>query len=205
MGREFSTKVVFLVEGKDEKNFIESLLMHMEYNEELYMVVDGGGKDNLSNELRTLTKTSGFDGVRSLGIIRDADDNALGALQSVQTALFGAKLPAPNEPLTVAGDINELRTAIYIMPNGRSSSGNLESLCLQALRSSSSHVPITSCAEDYFNCISIPAGDKALVQVVFSAFERPVPNAGLAAKRGYIPFDSSVFDELKTFLAMLFE
>ena len=209
---EITAPNLLLVEGKDEVNFFDALLRYMGYGGDSFHIVDAGGKSNIKNELKTLTKLPGFTFARSLGIVRDADDNPSAAFESVKDALQGATLPVPSEPLkVVSGEPSEvapsgIRTAVYIMPDGSGTPGALENLCISALDSEGGHSRILDCARNFFRCTESeePFDTKAVLQVAFSWFNEPVPNVGLAAKKSYLPLNSSAFENLRGFINMLF-
>jgi len=158
------------------------------------------GKTEYKVRLKALKQTPGFEqNVVSLGIVRDADDNANAALQSVQGALRGVDLPAPKQPLRPASGTP--RVTIMILP-GEGKPGMLEDLCLEAVEAE----PAMTCVMDYFECLgqkelSLPRNlTKAKVQVFLGSRGKVALRVGEAAQAGYWPFDSQVFEKVKCFI-----
>lgn len=84
---------IIAVEGKDEENFIKTLLIHLDVRN--VQIIDAGGKNNFKRIIPALQRTRGFDKVVKLGIVRDADNSFSNALASVRSALKKAGLPQP--------------------------------------------------------------------------------------------------------------
>src|SRR5258708_735205 len=80
-------------EGRDETEFFDALLKHLEVTD--VQVVDYGGKRKMKDFLAALPRIPGFAELQSLGITRDADDNPDGARQSIDDAIANAKFPQP--------------------------------------------------------------------------------------------------------------
>ncbi|MCZ6680491.1 MAG: hypothetical protein O7E52_24940 [Candidatus Poribacteria bacterium] len=191
---------LLLVEGKDEFNFFGALLRHLRRQDVKVGAYDG--KDNLRPFLRGLTQLPDFEAVESIGIVRDADDDANAAFQSVCSSLSNANLPVPEAPLALA--LGQPQVAVMIMPPG-ANAGMLEDLCLSAFRDD----PATPCVDQYFRCIesrlgSLPRHEaKARVHAFLASRERPDLRLGEAALGGYLPWDSPVFESVKTFINQL--
>ena len=186
---------LLIVEGKDDKNFFSALNRHLDLTE--IQIMDIGGKTLLADNLQGLVRAPGFNRVVSVGVIRDADKNADGAFKSVCFALEGAHLGVPARPLLPAGG-RPIVMAMIITEM-------LEDLCLRSVADD----PAVACIEDYFQCIdkNLDRGpnnlSKAKVQAFLASRKRPVASVGLAAKKGYWPWGSPAFDEVKQFLTML--
>ena len=86
---------LLLVEGKDEKNFFDALLEHINIKD--IQLIEVKGKNNFKNEFPILLKSPKFDDVLSYGIIQDADKNANNAFQSVVTLLSKHNQPIPKK------------------------------------------------------------------------------------------------------------
>ena len=180
-------------EGRDEARFFESLLRHLKITD--VQVVDYGGKPKLKPFLVTLPRIPGFAGLQALGVTRDADDDAVGALQSIESALSSAPLP-PN-----------LRIAKYVMP-GANAPGALENLCIQSVSTS----PVSDCIERYVLCAaetglkhewSVGNSAKARLQAWLSVQRDPGLRLGEAAQAGIIDWDASSFEPLRSFITNL--
>jgi hypothetical protein len=189
---------LLLGEGVDEVRFFKAYLAHLNIGD--VQVVDYGGKSKLSAFLQTLTTpVPGFAGLTSLAVTRDADANPAGAFQSICAALQGAGLPAPAGHGQAAGA--NPRVHVFVLPDGVSS-GMLESLCLESVKSS----PAFACVGSYFSCAIRTAGrqpnnlHKAFLHVWLASEVEPDKRLGEAAEAGYWPWNSSAFDALRQFL-----
>ena len=180
-------------EGRDEVRFFEALLRHLKITD--VQLVDYGGKQQLKPFLVTLPRIPGFVGLQALGITRDADDDALGALQSIDSALVAAALPA------------ELRIAKYVMP-GANAAGELETLCIQTI----SNLPVNDCIEKFLLCASdagfkqewsVGNAAKARLQTWLSVQREPGLRLGEAAQAGIIDWEAASLAGLRSFIANL--
>ena len=182
------------VEGKDEKNFTEALLIHL--NVKSVQVIDIGGKDNFKNRIPALTLTRGFDRVVKFGIVRDADNDSSAALKSIQSALAKAKLSQPKKVSEFAG--GSPLVGIFIMPDYEEK-GMLEDLCLKSIQGSTE----LNCIEDFFKCIKsdeIRNLSKAKVQAYLSTKPKSVNSLGVGAQNGYWNLDHPCFSHFSDFL-----
>ena len=191
---------LLVVEGNDDKRLFNALLRHIGVSG--IQVLNAGGKDNIRQTLKVITQSSGFSAVSSIGVVRDADVNAGSALQSVQDALRDANLPAPDKPLSLAGD--DIRVAVLIAPHFKSS-GTIEDVCLESVAGDAA----MGCVQDYLNCIKDNAVEqpnsraKAEAQAFLASRERPGLRLGEAASAGYWDFEHAAFDPFKRLLGML--
>jgi hypothetical protein len=94
---------------------------------------------------------------------------------------------------------------VMILPGGERK-GTLEVVCLEAVQND----PAMFCVEQYFDCLDArgidrPSKDfvKAKTNVFLSSRTDPTLRLGEAAKKGYWPFDSTVFDSVTKFLKSL--
>jgi len=131
--REKALKVtkekILIVEGKDEENFLKALfknISQLELQLKNIQIFPLGGMEKLSKTMIALVETSGWDSVKSIGLIRDADENAKSALDSIVQVLKDNNLPIPNSPSTFSK--GSPRTGIFIISD-RKEKGELESLC----------------------------------------------------------------------------
>jgi hypothetical protein len=190
---------VLVVEGYDDEWFLKALIQY-ERVTGIY-VFNTRGKTSLRDELKALSSTPGFDRVTSLGIMRDADNSAATALQSVRGALQNAGLPAPNAVLVPAGI--RPRVTVMLMPDG-ANPGALEDLCLSAI---STH-PAMACVQDYFRCLArqgipSPTKESKAKAAVYLAAMPELKRLGEAAHAGYWPWQANEFNSLKLFLHAL--
>jgi len=81
----------------------------------------------------------------------------------------------------------------------------LEDLVLEALRLDS----LIDCIDRYFECVGAAKGSspnqisKARVHAWLAAQDPPDMRLGIAAQRGFIPWDNPSFDQLKNLLTAL--
>jgi len=203
------SKKVLVVEGKDEENFFNALLRHINITD--FDIRDVGGKDQFSKKLPALLKTSGFflpDGssrVTHLAIIRDKEEDK--AFESIANIIRKESLEPPDKHAGFSNDTPKV--GIFIMPGETVVGTMLEDLCLKTVEN---HKAMT-CVNEYASCISAleptPKNmPKAKVQVfkaqVFLAAQPEiVDSVGLGAQKKYWDFESSTLDELKKFLIKL--
>lgn len=191
---------LLIVEGKDEENFFQALLTHIGILD--IQILSVGGKTLLPANLKAVKSTSGFASVTSLGIVRDADQDAHAALQSVKDALAGAGLPSPTSLGQPVG--SSPCVTIELLPGGFSS-GMLEDLCLQSVAS----VPLIGCLNQYLACAQRVSGTppqniaKAQAYAYLAMQETPGKRIGEAAHSGYWPFTDPAFNGIKAFLRSL--
>ena len=191
---------LLLVEGRDEELVLGAFLRHLAIAD---VPVQGyGGKDRLKQFLEALLEEVAFAQIQSIGIVRDADDNARSALQSVQSSLRNVGLPAPQNFLEPAGDLPDSpRVAVFIMPDN-ANPGALENLCLTALADD----PAMGCVEAFMQCVqaavATPPADaaKARMHAFLASREDPELRLGEAGQRRYLPWDNPAFGDLAQFL-----
>ena len=108
---------LLLVEGNDEKSLFEEILLKSGIDD--LQVYDAGGKDRFPGRLEALLADARVRNVniRSVGIERDADDDAAQAYRSVCNALKQNELVAP--PQTEVLSSGSPRVAILILPGNK--------------------------------------------------------------------------------------
>ncbi len=135
-----------LVEGGDPAGFFGALREHLTIPERDLQIQNFGGVNQLRVFLSTLTKMSGFSSVRSVGVVRDAEQNPDGAFESVQGALEHAGLTAPDAPeRRIEGPpaVN-----VLILP-GANRPGMLETLLCDTF----AEEPVRPCIDAFFTCV----------------------------------------------------
>jgi hypothetical protein len=90
-------KKLLAVEGRDEVVFFKELLDHMGMLD-IVDFCEVKGKDNFKKEMPLLTRTTGFNDLEAVAIIRDADDSHKSAFESVKGVLKENSLQAPERP-----------------------------------------------------------------------------------------------------------
>ena len=76
---------VVAVEGKDDVNFFDALLKYLEITD--VEVRDVAGKENFRRKLPALVRMRGFSDVKVLVVVRDADNDANAAFESIRNLL----------------------------------------------------------------------------------------------------------------------
>ena len=198
---EIEQPIQLLVEGNDQKNFLEKLVCHLHLQG--IQIQNFGGVDELSSFLLVFVKSRGFvDSVSSLGIVRDAEESAASAFQSVQSALRKARLSVPAAP----GKRSTGSPAVtaYILPGG-DKSGMLETLLCRSFSAE-----VRACIDAFFSCVDAPPGsqpahrrDKARAHAYLATKAEPHVSVGVAAQKSYWPLDHPVFADLRNFLTSL--
>ena len=198
MPKVIECRKLMAVEGDDEVNFFESFLKHMGITEvEVHQV---GGKTQFKNKLPALAKTPGFSDVDVFAVIRDADESAEGAFDSIKNFLKKENLSPPEQMNTFAHETPKV--GIFIMP-GNSDTGMLEDLCLRTVRDN----PALRCANAFVDCcessLESPPKNiaKAKALTFLAAMPKVVNSVGIGAHKGYWDFDSGELAELKRFLS----
>lgn len=192
---------VLVVEGVEDGLFLYAFLKHLSITN---IQIISSGKTELKNHLPALAKDPYFiANTQALAVIRDADNNASAAFESVCTALERANLPVPVAVLQPAGTKPIVR--VMIVPHGKTS-GMLEDICLDTVSTD----PASSCVDSYFNCLSSIPGftlpnnmSKAKVYAFLSSRIEPDKRLGEAAEAGYWPFNNTACDSLKAFLSSM--
>ncbi len=88
---------LIVVEGPDDRRFLEALFRHLGLGTE-FQIVQAHGKDRLGPLVRVLPQVSGFAQVETLAVFRDADDDPHAAFQSLCNHLHRAGLNTPSQP-----------------------------------------------------------------------------------------------------------
>ena len=199
---------LLLVEGKDEERFFSALLESELSGSVSECQVIALGKNRFRPRLQGLAIHIRGSSVRSIGVVRDADEHPAGALQSVCDALAAADFPKPG----LHGAIVETnpRVGVFVMPDGHSP-GALEALCRQSAESE----PAGSCVLEYLDCLKKREGwgdgterntaqrDKAFVHAYLASREDPVARTGEGAQQGVWNFRHEAFRPVTEFLRKL--
>lgn len=130
LSRPINAPKQLLVEGRTPEILFRELVEHLKLTD--MQVRDYGDINNLTDYLRTFSRLPGFvEMVRSLGIIRDAEDKpASVAFESVCGSLGVANLPIPSQPGIMYGEL--FRAGVFILPNCVDR-GMLEDVCLESV------------------------------------------------------------------------
>lgn len=194
---------ILVVEGTDEQYFFDALLRNIDISS--IQVVSIGGKTQFRSQLGAFKNLPGFSRVDAVGIVRDCDANRQGAFDSVCGALRANELSIPEAPLAFTGSTP--RVGVLVMPPQATGTDRmLEDLCLAAV----SDDPAMNCVEAYFDCLQAQEINlretvvaKARLHTFLASRQDPDLRLGEAAQRGYWPWDSPAFDQVKAFLRQL--
>ncbi len=198
---EIRLEAQLLVEGNDCRNFFEAFTSYFDIVH--LQVQNYGGGAELRGFLEGFVGMPGFrETVKSIGIIRDAEGNADGALESVQSSLRNVGLPIPSQPTERAGSLPS--ASVLILPgNGRE--GMLETLLWESL----AEAPERECIDEFLTCVTdsrtarITNPDKARTFAYLAAGEEPRHSVGVAAKRRQWDFTHTAFAGVREFLSGL--
>ncbi|MBU1862549.1 MAG: hypothetical protein KKH94_02660 [Candidatus Omnitrophica bacterium] len=200
---EIKKDKLLLVEGNDDQNFFQKLIQEIALDS--IQIISMNGKENFrAPNLKSVINTPGFKEVKSLGIIRDADENAENTFNSICAVLKECGLPEPTQPMEITN--TSLKVGILIIPPS-TEKGQIEDLCLSSLKDYSE----MRCIDNYFKCLKkkLPSNkfpkelSKAKIQAFLASREESVPHLGIAAQRSYFPLSNDVFGGIKKFLRSL--
>lgn len=208
---------VLLVEGRDETNFFAAMLKHVGLDQRM-QIIEIGGRDKFLNGFPAFLNLPGFDQVQAYGMIRDADTNHSSTFESIKGLLERHGQPCPKQHNAFAAT-DTLKTGVFILP-GNQEMGMLESLCRQMV---ADH-PAMACVETFIDCLSDrlerkPASEtrdhskiyfpknieKARLLAFLACLHEPTTSVGLAAQKGFWPFDHAALSDLRDFLQKLAE
>ena len=140
--------------------------------------------------------------LRTLCIVRDADQDPAGAWQSVRNAVASSDLRPPDRHAAFSDASPSV--GIFIMPDGVSK-GTLETLC----RRSVADEPAADCVERYLTCLderdamSSRNRDKSFAHAYLASHRGPVARVGETGRQGVWNFDHRAFADLDQFLRYL--
>ena len=190
-----------LVEGNDQRNFFEALKRHISL--ENIQIQNFGGVGELTSFLETLAASDEFkDRVQSLGIIRDAEESAGSAFQSIQSSLRNAGLSEPIRPRERAGESPTV--SVLILPDD-TRPGMLETLLCETFADTS----MDECVDAFLDCARALPGadirrpDKSRAHAYISTYPEPQSSVGVAAQKGYWDLDHSALADVRHFLESL--
>jgi hypothetical protein len=136
---------ILLVEGQDEEYLFTALIDALDLVNDM-QIIPVGGITKLGASLKGIKNRSGYNQVTSIGIIRDADNNAHSSFLSVCSALHSANLPEPSDPLQPTPGPPQV--TILIVPDS-DTPGMIENVCLNSVTGD----PAIPCLEQYFRCL----------------------------------------------------
>ncbi|MYA23655.1 MAG: hypothetical protein F4Z30_13130 [Gemmatimonadetes bacterium] len=198
---ELTADRLLLVEGKDEVNLLGRLIKDcLKDDGQGIQILDVGSKDNFRPNLRGIkVAAQARPTLRSIGIIRDADDNPNGSFDSVCDSLRSAGY----EPPVAHAEFSDATPSIgvFIVPDG-SQSGAIETLCRRSVQDEDA----AKCVDDYMECLTThnalqsKNADKTFTHAYLAAMEDPVARVGEGAQQGVWDFQSPAFGALSQFV-----
>lgn len=187
-------------EGPDDVSVVRGLVGLLQVD---LQVEPFSGKNNLRNFLKQVKERPEFasQSVRAIGVIRDADESAASAFQSVREALSHNGFTPPEANGQIAS--GPVKIGILVQPADK---GEIEHLCLKSV----SDRPEYACLEEYFRCLAEKTGGKifspsARIRAWIATQPDTRLYVGQAAEKGYWPFDHPAFEPLRVFLKALSE
>ena len=199
---------LLLVEGRDEELFFSALMSHgLARNSAQHQIIALGGKDSFRGQLLGLATAIRAHPVASLGVVRDGDEDARRALQSVADALAAAGFSKPDSHAAFVG--TKPRVGVFVMPDGQNR-GALEALCRRSVEGEAA-----ACVADYLKCLqdrdvwgtaaprNTAQRDKAFVHAYLASRKNPVARTGEGAQQRVWNFGHSAFEPVKDFLSRL--
>ena len=203
---EIRSDRLLLVEGRDEVNLFDELLKHCfaAAGKRDIQIIDAGGRHSFRKNLMAIAVAArARPTLRAVGAVRDADDDARSAFQSVSDAL----LHVGYEPPSAHGAVSDgdPPVGVFILPDG-AGAGAVETLCRRSVAGDEA----SRCVEAFIDCLKEQRAlrsrnkDKTFAHAYLAAGEDPVARVGEGARQGAWDFDSEAFAELSAFLRKLF-
>ena len=169
--------------------------------------VEGKSKINVGF-LRVIRAECNKGLLKTVGIIRDADNSAEHASQSLCSKLSGAGFIPPGEqliPSVIETNTGKVTSLYYIFE--KNGSGMLEDLCYTSVEGYIEN----KCIQSFINCVEKITVDKiheiakTRCYSYITVEDEPDIRVGLAAKKGYWNLNHPCFDPLIHFLELLME
>jgi hypothetical protein len=204
MERPIRAPKQLLVEGRTAEIFFREWIQRLGVGVD---VRDYGSIGDLTNYLKDFTSRPEFrEGVNSMAIIRDAEDNpAESAFASVCSSLGAVGIACP----IGAGLFStaEHRAGVFILPDCNQP-GMLETLCWSVLEANPTNAPHLECVDEYLACVrnagvEIKNETKARIWTYLAGWGRFDPQVGRAARANAWDWDSPALTKLSTFLKTL--
>jgi hypothetical protein len=190
---------LLLVEGKWDKEVFEALAIHLGLDMQVVFV---GSYPEFEPVLRVLLALDNFSKVITIGIVRDADDDAEASFKYIQNVLNATGFSVPDKPMVSEGSSPAIAIMI-VPPNGEGTGRMLEDLCFESVVNDAA----SKCINAYFDCledegITVAPENiaKAKVQAfVASRYDPQKPEDKIIHIEHWI-WNSPVFDIVKDFL-----
>ena len=210
MTKELRSSHLLLVEGKDDKDFFDSLKSELDFDDSNIDVIPYEGKTKLRRFLGALSEFPNFSHVNALAVVRDADKNPLDAIKSVRDALSTLLEPPPVNHMEFEGSTlkrdhprggQQISTAFVILPSS-SRIGALENLLIDAVDDKER----MECVSDFIKCLDgkgITKDEtkaKITLQAYLAAHTKAENELRVAFRSHHIPANSEIFKGLRDFL-----
>ena len=186
---------LLFVEGeKTDKKFFQAFLKFIGKEKEV-QIDSYLGKDKLPATLRALTKRPGYSNLKTLMIIRDADQQkAIEVFKSLQDALKESSLSVPSSMATIMDGSPSV--GIFILPDCEKE-GELEDLCLSSIEDDDK----MNCIDQFIDClikkgIALKKEAKTRMQAWLFTQDNPEILLGEAAIDKKFDFNHEVFHKL---------
>jgi hypothetical protein len=196
-------------EGPHDFAFLRRMLGYLGNTEQVVRVEVFGGKDQLPDYLTTLSLRPGFEVLKVLAIVRDADEDAGAAFASVTDHVERSGLIAPDKHRQfISAESTDSRSrsvGIFIAPDG-TAPGALESLYLQSLGEG----PVVDCVREFMQCVGPELRHTRVAQFAkaeFHAWLATCPEPGIlpgqAMDANFIDRTNPAFGAIRDFLSDL--
>ena len=168
-----NSKKVIAVEGKDEINFFNALLRHMDITD--FEIRDVGGKVQFPKKLPALLKATGFylaDGssfVTHLAIIRDRDEDE--AFKSIATIVTKAGIEPPTKHSEFSN--GSPKVGIFVMPGETIDGTMLEDLCLKTVEKHEAMTCVNEDEQASMDCFA--SSHFSIISSLASRYPRRIP------------------------------
>ena len=168
--------------------------------------MDFGGNSELSSFLLMLTKMEGFNTIKSILIIRDAEQDPQRAILDIKSALFHADMAVPPTVLTWSESNVKIGYLLFPTLNSTTEKGTLEDFCLQILKEERSPAVLKQITEFMQQLSSedlrtFPRPFKTRLHTYFSITDPYVSlKVGEAAKANAFDWNTPLLLPLKNFL-----
>jgi hypothetical protein len=189
---------ILMVEGRFDAGFIRALLARNDRRHVQVEQLDGEGGVRAKVLARALT--AGFESVKWLGIMLDADSNADGQYRSARDAIVAISKPrfaAPESGWSRRpAQRDQHSSSVIVFPDG-ATNGDLETF----LRSVLQNQPIAECVDRFVDCVKAAGTvlrheSKTWVYSYLATLAQPGPTLSAAARAGELPVDHEGFASL---------
>lgn len=215
MARNTNTRIqkphIILCEGRDAEEFLitylnSSALSDTPAYSTSFQVMDFGGNSDLLHFLLLLTKMEGFNKVKSILVIRDAERDVRRAVQDIRNAFISANMEEPPAAFTWTHSSVKIGYLLFPKLDKAPEPGTLEDLCLRILNDEQSPYILEQVTElmDHLssdNLRTFPREFKTKLHTYLSLTDRYVSlKIGEAARANAFCWNSPYLSPLKEFL-----